>query len=241
MQLYLIRHAQSENNALWEEASTRVGRSMDPELTPLGIKQAEVLADFLGRGNPDLALEEDLHNRSGFKLTHLYCSLMVRSVATAWRIGKNLDLPVVAWKDWHEGGGIYLDDELSGEPLGLPGKNRAYFQTHYPELVLPPELDEAGWWNRPFEQRPERWLRARRVFGELLLRHGSTEDRVAVVMHGGFYNYFLKTLLGISPELTVWFTLQNTAITRLDFLAEEVRVIYQNRLDFMPSRLISYA
>jgi len=123
--------------------------------------------------------------------------------------------------------------------MGYSGKDRAYFQGHYPNLVLPPSLPDGGWWNRPFEERQQRWERARRVLAELIKRHGDSLDRVGVVMHGGFYNYFIKTLLGIDPDQDVWFVMSNAAITRIDFSAEEVRLIYQNRLDFMPSELLT--
>jgi 2,3-bisphosphoglycerate-dependent phosphoglycerate mutase len=239
MQLYLIRHAQSENNALWEQTGYSLGRSMDPELTDLGRSQAQYLARFLAKGNPNLDVIDDPHNRLGFGLTHLYSSLMVRAVATGCMIAEALDLPLLGWPDWHEGGGIYLEDETIGDLIGYPGNDHAYFHTHYPNLILPQDVNDGGWWNRPFEERPQRWERARRVLAELMDRHGDSSDRVGVVMHGGFYNYFIKTLLGIEQNQEVWFVMSNAAITRIDFSAEEVRLIYQNRLDFMPSELLS--
>jgi 2,3-bisphosphoglycerate-dependent phosphoglycerate mutase len=239
MQLYLIRHAQSKNNALWEQTGDSLGRSMDPELTELGCSQAQNLARFLAQGSPNHASDDDPHNRLGFGLTHLYSSLMVRAVATGYVIAQALELPLLGWPDWHEGGGIYLEDESTGERVGYPGKDRAYFQAHFPSLILPQDLDDDGWWNRPFEERPQRWDRARRVLAELMKRHGDSNDRVGVVMHGGFYNYFIKTLLGIEPDQEIWFLMSNAAITRIDFSAEEVRLIYQNRLDYMPSELLS--
>jgi 2,3-bisphosphoglycerate-dependent phosphoglycerate mutase len=249
MRLYLIRHAQSENNQLSEESVYRLMRKMDPELTELGQRQAAVLARFLAQGDSgdsfrdledrELPANDLPHGRGPFGLTHLYCSLMARAVATGSRIAAELNLPLVAWPDWHEGGGMYLEDPDSGELLGYPGKNRAYFEQSYPELILPVSLDDRGWWNRPFEERPERWERARRVLDELLTRHPNPTDRVGVIIHGGFYNYFIKTLLGIDPEQEIWFVMNNAAITRIDFEAQEIRIIYQNRLDYMPSELLS--
>ena len=47
MQLYLIRHGQSTNNARWEaQENYDTYRSSDPTLTEKGIRQAELLADF---------------------------------------------------------------------------------------------------------------------------------------------------------------------------------------------------
>lgn len=249
MQLYLMRHAQSENNQLTEESVYHLKRKMDPELTELGQRQAAALARFLAQGDSgdsfrdpedqDLPANDLTHSWGPFSLTHLYCSLMVRAVATGSAIAAELNLPLVAWPDWHEGGGIYLDDPESKEPVGYPGKNRAYFEQNYPNLILPESLGENGWWNRPYETRSERWERARRVLDDLLTRHSHPSDRVGVIIHGGFYNYFIKTLLGIAPEQEIWFVMNNAAITRIDFEAQEIRIIYQNRLDYIPPELLS--
>ena len=238
MELYLIRHAQSENNALWEQSGSNQGRNMDPGLSDLGSQQALALAQFLAQGNGSAGIEADFHNRKGFNFSHLYSSLMLRSVMTGAIIAEVLAVPLIAWPDWHEGGGIYLADQDTNEPVGQAGKDRAYFEENYPDLVLPADLGDEGWWNRPFEERPARWERARRVQRELFRRHGDTSDRVAVVTHGGFSNYFLKTLFETSPDQPLWFMFNNAAITRVDF-NEEVRLVYLNRVDYLPEELIS--
>jgi 2,3-bisphosphoglycerate-dependent phosphoglycerate mutase len=240
MQLYFIRHGQSENNALWLSTGSHIGRSEDPGLTEVGRQQSELLAQFLSQADPNVAVNGgDFHNVAGFGITHLYSSLMVRAVATGTIVASALDLPLVAWEDLHEYGGIYLRDEETDEPIGLPGRNRAYFEAHYPDLVLPDSLDEAGWWNRPFEAPELRLPRARRFLHDLLERHGHTEDRVVVVSHGGFYNYFLAAILDMPGREGYRFVMNNAAISRIDFNQEDTWLIYLNRADFLPKELIT--
>lgn len=204
-------------------------------MTDLGRRQAELLARFLNRpGAPD----GDLHNVNGFGLTHLYCSLMLRAVETGTIIARELGLPLVAWKDLHEVGGIYLVDEESGQPVGLPGKGRLYFEQHYPNLILPEGIED-GWWNRPFEERDQAPARAARVWDELLARHGGTDDRVALVSHGGFYNYLLAAIIGLPERGGVWFSLNNAAITRIDIVDGRISVAYTNRVDFLLPDMIT--
>ncbi|MBN1146201.1 MAG: histidine phosphatase family protein [Anaerolineales bacterium] len=262
MRLYFIRHGQSHNNALWQSKGDYSGRSEDPEMTEVGQRQAEALACFLCQSNDKIkGGDHDEHNRSGFGLTHLYTSLMVRAVATGSAVAQRLQLPLAAWSDLHEGGGIYMNDPESGEPLGLPGKGRAYFQERFPNLLLPEWLDESGWWNRPYETRAERRARARRVLAEFLQRHADSDHRVAFISHGGFYNHFLAVVLNLtdrdrqpsqtavqaliaenvilSAETEIWFQINNAAITRIDFTCEEVKLIYLNRLEHLPPELIT--
>jgi len=236
MQLYFIRHGQSENNELWMSTGSHEGRSEDPGLTEVGRRQAEFLAQFLSQ---PASASSDFQNVAGFGITHLYTSLMVRAVATGTIIANALDSPLVAWEDLHEWGGIYLRDEQTDERVGLPGRNRAYFETHYPDLVLPDYLGEDGWWNRPFEEPEPRLPRAKRVLHDLLERHGGTDDRVAVVSHGGFYNYLLAVILNLPEREDHWFALNNAGLSRIDFDEEEIRLIYLNRVDFLPKELIT--
>lgn len=227
MQFYFIRHGQSENNRLWDLTGSSQGRSTDAELTLIGQQQAELLARFLRERDDE------------FGVTHLYTSLMIRAVATATIIGDALDLPPVAWEDLHETGGMYVEDEQTSEYIGQPGNNRAYFEAHYPRLVLPEPLGEAGWWNRPFEDQEHRPIRAQRVWRDLMERHGGTDDHVAVVSHGAFYNHLLAALLKMPQEDSCWFSLNNAGIARIDFRDDQIVVVYMNRVDFLPRELVT--
>lgn len=229
MHLYFIRHGQSANNALWDATGASKGRSEDPELTGIGRQQAALLAQYLAL------------NGNRFGITHLYTSLMIRSVETALAIGQALNLPVNAWEDIHETGGIY-EDRIDGEPIGLPGRTRAQFSAAYPALLLPDGLYENGWWNRPFESHETAPIRAQRFLTDLLARHGGTDEDVAIVSHGNFYRYFLAAALQLPNPHAVWFLMNNTAISRIDFpvdLDVNILIHYQNRIDHLPAELIT--
>ena len=125
MRCYFIRHAQSENNHLWDSTGSNKGRSDDPHLTATGVQQAEVLAAYLrhaaGAGQSatrDLQQIDDMH------ITHVYCSLMSRAVATATMVAKALRVPLAARDDLFEVGGVYLEDDATGEMIGRPGASR---------------------------------------------------------------------------------------------------------------------
>ncbi len=248
MQLYFIRHAQSENNALWMRTRSAEGRLADPGLTVMGWRQARLLGQYLAQNAVMAAANEwDPQNRGSFGLTHVYCSLMRRAAATGSEIAQALDLPLIGWADIHERGGIYLKDEESGDVAGLSGENRAFFAAYYPRLRAPAGLGNEGWWeNRPYETPEAALDRAQRVINELLARHGGTEDRVALVSHGGFYHSFLSVLLdsplqagNLGRISDIWVALHNTAISRFDFFEDNLLVTYMNRVDFLPAALIT--
>jgi 2,3-bisphosphoglycerate-dependent phosphoglycerate mutase len=247
MELYFIRHAQSENNA-------NLGRddyqeSSDPELTKIGRAQAQYLAKFLADNQSrDEEVAWNNQNRHGFGLTHLYTSLMVRAVDTGTTVAEVINLPLVAWPEIHEAGGIFSripEDEMAG----LPGKSRSYFEQYFPNLVLPDGLGENGWWNRPFEEVDARKPRADRVWRELLARHadrpGQPEHRVAFFSHGGFFMYLLTAALNVEMRRIeefkheYWFIMNNCGITYLDVKDGQVLVAYTNRTDFLSDDLIT--
>jgi 2,3-bisphosphoglycerate-dependent phosphoglycerate mutase len=244
MQLYMIRHAQSENNALWARTGSSNGRSSDPLLTEIGQQQAHHLGQHIASNWSKADPDNDLHNRHGFNFTHLYSSYMVRAVATGLAIANEVGLPLVAWETIHETGGIFERNEETRERIGLPGPNRAYFAQHYSQLVLPESLGEAGWWERPFEPREQVMQRAQRFLDELQQRHDPT-DRVAIVTHGGFFVAVLRTLFGFATldngegANRIWLHAHNTSITRLNFTEDQVDLIYLNRLDHLPTDLIT--
>ena len=248
MQLYFIRHAQSENNAHWGDESYQ--ESNDPELTQIAQSQVKHLAQFLGEHQRlDSDGDWDPQNRHGFGLTHLYSSLMVRAVGTATPIAEATGIPLVAWPEIHETGGIFSRLPET-KMVGLPGKPRSYFEANFPDLFLPDWLDENGWWqSRPFEEPVMRQPRAEKVWAELISRHadqdGQPEHRVAIVSHGGFFMHLLTAALKIEMrriqefDHEYWFLMNNCAITRLDFTEGRVLVNYVNHTNFLPPALIT--
>lgn len=246
MELYFIRHGQSVNNAGWGDPNYR--ENPDPPLTEIGRQQAQHLADFLTRNQP---IQEhsgwNSQNRYGFGLTRIYTSMMERAAHTAAPTAKALDIPFMVWRDIHEEGGIFSREDKSN-PMGLPGKPRAYFEQHFPTLSLPADLDGSGWWNRPFETDDERQPRADQFLADLLARHGDREgqpvERVAIVSHGGFFMHLMCAILKLpwrqaSHDLRSWFLLNNCSISRFDFIEDEVIISYLNRTDHLPDHLIT--
>lgn len=246
MQLYFIRHAQSENNKLWAEGRPEEERVADPLLTETGREQAQLLAAYLANGSREAVAPSDRLNGQGIHLTHLYSSLMLRAVATANYIAEAIGMHFTGWEEIHEGGGIYLYDPERGEDVGLPGASGSFLAEQYPSFVLPPTLGEEGWWRsqprEPWEAVP---ARARTFLTGLLEQHGGTDHRVAIVSHGGFFHALLQALLDFPAAKSfdeaqrVFFVANNTAISRFDFEDSEVRIMYLNRVDHLPPDLIT--
>ncbi|MCA9957859.1 MAG: histidine phosphatase family protein [Chloroflexota bacterium] len=247
MHLYVIRHAQSANNALYAQTGSEVGRKSDPELTEIGHQQAQALAQFLAQTNSPTSLspDQDIHNRHSFPFTHLYTSLMLRAITTGHYIAEAMQMPLHVWFDIHEWGGIYLDDEHTGERVGQPGAARSELEPQFPRLVLPDWVDESGWWNRPFEPREHALDRAHGFVKELLARH-QPDDRVAIVTHGGFAYALLWNLVQFGHQndrfetpRDVWFWINNTSISRIHIGPDHINMVYWNRTEHLPATLIT--
>src|SRR5215216_6755348 len=145
MELYFIRHGQSANNAHWSNPGYL--ENPDPSLTEIGMQQACHVSEFLKEAQTVVDPKEwNIQNRFGFGLTHIYTSLMERAVHTAAPTARALEIPMLAWKEIHEEGGIFSRHDKSNT-VGLPGQTRSFFMENFPTLVLPEELGETGWWN----------------------------------------------------------------------------------------------
>ena len=249
MQLYIIRHGQSTNNARWETQDGVVASlSSDPVLTEKGVRQAELLADFLAVSKPGQEdFWRDPQNRLGFGLTHIYCSLMKRAIHTGSIIASRLTLPLVGLPDAHEVGGIFLES-MGNDVLEISwehGVTRDFLSTHYPHLTLAHPVDRNGWWRGGKEDSSLPLKRAHGVLNWIKEHHLGSDDRVAIVSHGGFYNYLLRAMLLISPEepdnrkLDYRLIYNNCAISRFDFVDNRILMVYHNRADFLTDDLIT--
>lgn len=232
MELYIIRHGQSANNAL----GTAVGRTHDPELTETGHEQAAIVAGHLANGScPDCAWEQ----RTGYQIDRLYCSAMRRALQTARPIGEALGLQPEVWIETHESGGIYLDMD-DGSRTGYPGLTRREIETEFPNYVLPETITDQGWWNRDWESLSECMGRAVAVAEVLMERSKNSRERIALVSHGMFTNLLIKALFSQLPAPNIYYAHYNTAITRIDFHDNgALGMRYLNRVNHLPPELIT--
>ena len=246
MEFYFIRHGQSENNA--NALDPKYLESSDPELTEIGHAQAACLSELFEKKHTITDQGKwNIQNQYGYGFSHIYSSLMVRAVGTGIPTVRKIGMPLIAWVDIHEEGGIYSREDKNTR-LGLPGKPRAYFEEKFPELQLPAQLDGSGWWNRAFEGIDDRQARADQFLADLLERHGDQVDRsqhrVAIFSHGGFFVRLMCSMLKLpwrqaSNDYKSWFLLNNASISRFDFYKDELNVCYINRTDHIPDHLIT--
>ncbi len=226
MDLFLIRHGESYNNAL-EDSSQRVS---DPPLTALGEEQAERVASHLARGGHLDPAERD--GRPG--LDSLYCSPMLRALQTARPIAGALGAAAEVWVDIHEVGGIWQAGK--GD---LHGMSRAEIESGFPGVGLPDGVGEDGWWPGGQETKPAGRGRAIAVAGELQERarqseeRGDTPERLAIVTHGDYMSGLIKALTDQLPGQGLSYDHENTAITRFRLGAAGCVVRYLNRCEHL--------
>ncbi|HKJ85375.1 MAG TPA: histidine phosphatase family protein [Spirochaetia bacterium] len=245
MELYIIRHAQSYNNALADPRD----RVCDPPITELGHVQAARLARHLAtEPHPEQRHGRDPEETSvetveGYGIRRLYCSAMHRSLQTATAIGEAMGIAPKIWVDIHESGGIFLEHRDGRGVVGYPGMTRAQIADEFPAVELSDAVKEEGWWDtaRGEEDWPTAQGRAIRVSKELWrMAEEEPEGPVAIVSHAGFMEALVKALFGRLPgaNLTVYHF--NTAITRFDLEPPgELHVRYINRVPHLTQELVS--
>ena len=248
MKLYLIRHAESANNALWSSGGDFApGRVADPEITSTGHIQAQLLGDHSvasGVEPRQHPFEEARHTEYCF--THLYCSLMTRSLQTANYIHQACKLKPKALLDIFERMGLYDVDE-AGKHFGVEGPGRAYFEDKFPDVLLPDTLTEKGWWNRSVETDSEFFARVASSLESIIDHHSGKDDRVAMVVHGDYIDQAVNHLMEVprkkhnyaTPWVANWVT-HNTSISRIDIDDRGRNVVYLNRIDHLSSPHITW-
>jgi len=230
MEVFLIRHGQSSNNALADPAL----RVEDPLLTATGERQARLTATHLAAG---LHLHASTRDAARPLLDRLYCSAMIRAMQTAQPIGEALRVRPEVWLDIHEIGGIFLDH---GErKIGYPGRTRSQLAQRFPDHILPPQLSEHGWWNRDFEEMQQGYNRAAEV-AQVLRQRAGEDIRIGLVSHGDFLSALLQALGDRLPGEGVYYEHRNTGITHIDLTPQRARVRYLNRVDHLVEELITY-
>ena len=223
MDLFLIRHGESYNNAL-EDGSRRVS---DPPLTGLGEEQARRVASHLAGGGHLDPAERD--GRPAFD--SLYCSAMRRALQTAQPIAAALGIAPEVWVDTHEVGGIWLAGQ--GD---LHGMTRSEIERGFPGVGLPDGIGEEGWWPGGQETKPAGRGRAIAVAEELRERArlgAERPERLAIVTHGDFMSGLVKALTDQLPSQGLQYNHQNTGVTRFRLGPDGCAVRYLNRCEHL--------
>ena len=186
MLVHLVRHAQSFNT----HRAPGEPSPANPRLTPIGVQQAERLAERLAQ----------------LQIDRLVASPMLRAVETADHTAAATGKPVEVLSNCYE--------HRPGEGYQCWGALRLLEQ--YPKLVVPEDLHPEEWTygGEPLEAAVERagtfaeWLREQPKAGD---------GHLVVVTHGTITRLMLERLLNLAPRALANLVLHNTAITTLRF------------------------
>jgi len=214
VELFLIRHAQSLNNA--RPAELRVE---DPELTQLGREQARRLGDYVQR----------------LDLTRLITSPFRRALDTAHYIRQTTGLVPEVRIELHEKGGC-VSGVAPPALVGRPGMTREQILSAYPGCNVEPCIDGAGWWrSQPYESVEAARVRADRLLAQARTQFASSHERVAFVTHGDFELLFLGTFHPL-PLVLVF----NASITRVEITPDCTRLVEFNQVEHLPDEMLSW-
>ena len=223
MELYLIRHGQSTNN------EGKLPRAADPPLTDIGLEQAR----WVGESLKDEGI------------TRLYSSPMLRTLQTAQIISDIIGLPLHIFVGLHEWGGIW-EARGDGTAVQLPGLNRSEIREICPDVVLPEDVTDEGWWfNEGFAGDIEGMVELSHENGlafiaHLTEYHVDTDERVAAVSHGGSGGSLISAFFGLPPDVGYSrFTQNNTGVSKLLFTSERRQLQYLNRTSHLPPEAVT--
>lgn len=225
MQLYLLRHAESVNNA----APGPEHWVTDPELTKTGIQQAALAAVYLDHGAPNM-----LGPEIGFPITHVIGSPMMRNLQTLEPIANALNLGPEIWPE--------VAENISHRaPWNGRFMMRQEIAARFPGYILHETITETSWWpNGKIETLDECHARGQRVAVQLSeMARNNPHEAVLIVSHGEFMNSLVHAILGLQPGV-YRYSHSNTGLTRIDYQANgQAYLRYTNRIDHLPGRLVT--
>lgn len=222
--LYLVRHAQSANNAQADEK-----RVNDPSITELGWHQALELGKHL----------LDIQARAD-EFESLICSGFRRALQTASQIQKQIGLVPEIMVDVHEHGGCY-DGWNEKNFVGRPGLTAQEIVQEFGPVKIPADYPEIGWWeSKPRETQEASGQRAIKVSNQFSERLKTSTGNLICVTHADFLAKLLQAMFG--PEIReheLFHDLKNVGMTVVG-LEESCWKLYQlNSVDFLEPERVS--
>ncbi|WP_161604373.1 histidine phosphatase family protein [Roseiconus nitratireducens] len=221
MQLYLIRHAESQNNA-----RPTYLRVEDPEITPVGRLQAQHLADWLAT----------------LKIDAMITSPFLRTLQTALPILTATQVNLDVWHHVFERGGCFRGHDETNF-AGAMGMGRAHILRLLAEFErrcrLEASIDDSGWWGgRDRETDQEAEQRAKRICDRLLSTFQNGEV-VVLLIHADFKRLMLTEMIGETIDVTGLGPMRNAGITKLNRIDERWQLDYFNSVTHLPAKLIT--
>ncbi|MEM6527449.1 MAG: histidine phosphatase family protein [Chloroflexota bacterium] len=250
MYLYLIRHAQSVNNA---GAGTPGFKHVeDAPLTHMGHQQAAHLGTKMRTDIEDeerQALLEKIPYAPVYKIDELYASPFKRAIETAKPLADALDLPLKLNMDIYEYGGIFRRDVVADTEhvLTFGGLNRDAMRAIVPNIVIPEAVTDEGWWTMNVME-PETHFIERGMRVANFLKEKAAGDwkgkRIAMVSHADFLNQLLQTLLRDGPldrpHRDSFIYHYNTSVTYVEIGTYGFpQVRYACRMDHLPPEMVT--
>jgi 2,3-bisphosphoglycerate-dependent phosphoglycerate mutase len=214
MDLYLIRHAQSLNNAQPVEL-----RVHDPGLTAVGQEQAQRLAEHVAH----------------LRLTRLITSPFRRALETAEPLRLSTGLPPEVRIDLHEKGGC-VSGTVPPHFVGRPGMTRDEILCAYPHCRLEAGIDGEGWWRcQPLEVAEQARMRAVRLLQQTRAEFAAGHERVAFVTHGDFQLLFLSVFHELPLVLAF-----NASVTHIHITPKKTQLVDFNSVAHLPDHMLSW-
>jgi 2,3-bisphosphoglycerate-dependent phosphoglycerate mutase len=217
VQLYLIRHGQSENNACPEHM-----RVEDAELTELGQQQARHLAPWIAT----------------LELDRLFCSPFRRTLQTAWPLMQQAGLEVEVKIPLHEVGGCVAGpggDDLVGRP-GITGDE---LREDFPGYQVPASIDENGWWkSQPNETDAQLHKRVEDLFQSTVEEFADSDQKIGFMMHADITHHLLSVVARVTGDRLAR-VLYNTAVTRLTIGRDSLVMDIYNSISHLPMSMAS--
>ncbi len=221
LHLYLIRHAESENNARPEHE-----RVEDPAITQRGELQAAHLAKWLAQ----------------MPLNLIVVSPFRRALQTVRPILSHKSIPIEVSIDIVERGGCYRgwqQDNWSGAAGFAPDE----IISLVPDANVDPRITSSGWWtSKPRESDADALRRACNFKTHLETHHAPQHAHLAVITHAEFQRLLMVELLrsqGIAGNH--WGAICNAGITHLTYQDHHWQLQWLNSVSHLPHDLVTEA
>ena len=194
LELYLIRHGQSQGNVGYDKEVLTPQEQHDPILTEKGVKQAQLAGEHLANIDFD----------------RVYSSGLLRAVRTATEILKKQPTEKP----------LYILPHLA--EAGLSAEYETTLETIHKinsEAVLSPELDPSTPLLIPSDNKDDAGLFKRaRFIVEYLNKNFNKGEKIALVCHAAFLTFIVFSIMGFTTKTPFYdINFANTGITRVIF------------------------